>query len=78
MELFAAPILIDTAVPRRFLEQSQRLGAELARALRTDVDETGSVAAAEAKIDTAADSVRDAAQPLVQVLNAQQLAAADG
>ncbi len=78
MVLFAAPILIDIATPRRFLEQSQRLGAELARALRTDLDAEGAVSAAQARVVTAADGVRDAAQPLLQLLNAQQLAAADG
>ncbi len=78
MVLFAAPVLIETATPRRFLEQSQRLGAELARALRTDVDEDGAVSAVQARVGTAADGVREAAQPLLQVLNAQQLAAADG
>jgi hypothetical protein len=37
MVLFAAPILIDAAMPRRFLEQAQHLGAELARAFSTDL-----------------------------------------
>ena len=78
MVLFAAPILIDTATPRRFLEQSQRLGAELARAFNTDLHDPGAVSAMRARIDTATDGVRDAAQPLIQVLNAQQLAAANG
>jgi hypothetical protein len=78
MVLFAAPILIDAAMPRRFLEQAQHLGAELARAFSIDPHDSSAVSAMRASIDTAADGVRKAAEPLVQVLNAQQLAAAGG
>ena len=76
MVLFAAPILIDAAMPRRFLEQAQHLGAELARAFGTDLHDPKAVSAGQARIETAMDGVRGAAQPLVEVLNAQQLAAA--
>jgi hypothetical protein len=76
MVLFAAPILIDAALPRRFLEQAQHLGGELARALGTDLHDPGAVSAMRDRIDTAASGVRDAGDPLVRVLNAQQLAAA--
>jgi hypothetical protein len=76
MVLFAAPILIDAAMPRRFLEQAQHLGGELARAFSTDMEDPTAVSAMQARIDAAADGVRNAAEPLVQPLNAQQLAAA--
>jgi hypothetical protein len=78
MVLFAAPILIDAAIPRRFLEQAQHLGAELARGFNIDLHDPGAVSATRARIDAAGDGVRDAAKPLVRVLNAQQLAAAGG
>ena len=75
MVLFAAPILIDAAIPRRFLEQAQHLGAELARAFSTNLHDPGALSAMRARIDSAADGVRTAAEPLVAVLNTQQLAA---
>jgi hypothetical protein len=78
MVLFAAPILIDAALSRRFLEQAQHLGAELARAFSTDLHDPNAVSATQARIDTAASGVRNAAEPLVQVLDAQQLEAASG
>lgn len=76
MVLFAAPLLIDAPTPRRFLEQSQHLGAELARAFRTDVDDPGAVSAMQARIDAALGGARVAAQPLIDALNPQELAAA--
>ena len=75
MVLFAAPILIDAAIPRRFLEQAQHLGAELARAFSTNLRDPGVLSAMRARIDSAAAGVRTAAEPLVAVLNTQQLAA---
>jgi hypothetical protein len=78
MVLFAAPILIDASLSRRFLEQAQHLGAKLARAFSTDLDDPDAVSVMQAGIDTAAGDVRKAAEPLVQVLNSQQLEAASG
>jgi hypothetical protein len=78
MVLNAAPVLIDAEVPRRFLEQSQRLSAELVRALRTVGQDQSATAAARDRADAAFDGLRNASGPLVQILNAQEREAAAG
>lgn len=76
MVLNAAPVLIDAEVTRRFLEQSQRLSAELVKALRAVGKDPSAAASSRHGLDTAVDGLRDASDPLVQVLNAQERAAA--
>ncbi len=78
MVLNAAPVLIDAEVTRRFLEQSQRLSAELVRALRTIGQDPSATASARHRVDAAVDGLRNASDPLVQTLNAQERAAIAG
>jgi hypothetical protein len=71
MMLTGAPVLVDAPETREFLETSQRLAAELARALVVtrsgehpdDVDQ---------RLKDAADQVRVSVQPLLQTLNLDQ------
>ncbi|HEY1634081.1 MAG TPA: hypothetical protein VGF64_04935 [Acidimicrobiales bacterium] len=76
--LNAAPLLIDVEVSRRLLEQSQRLIAELVGALQTVGQDPSAAAAARGRVDAAVDGLRSASDPLLQLLNAQERAAAAG
>jgi hypothetical protein len=76
--LNAAPLLIDAEVSRRVLEKSQRLIAELVRALQTVGQDPSAAAAARGRVDAAVDGLRSASDPLLQLLNAQERAAAAG
>jgi hypothetical protein len=76
--LNAAPVLIDAEMPRRFLEQSQRLSAELVTALRSVTQDPSATAGARSRVEAAVDGLRNASAPLVQILNAQERAAAAG
>jgi hypothetical protein len=78
MVLNASPVLIDAEVTRRFLEQSQRLSAELVRGLRIVGQDPSATASARDRVDAAVDGLRNASDPLVQILNAQERAAAAG
>ena len=77
MMLTGAPVLMDAAQTREFLEASQRLAAELARALVVtrsgdrpdDLDQ---------RLNDAADQVRAAVQPLLQTLDLDQQSAVWG
>jgi hypothetical protein len=77
MMLTGAPVLMDAPQTRAFLETSQRLAAEIARALLVtrsgdhpdDVDQ---------RLRDAADQVRAAVQPLLQALNLDQQSAVWG
>ena len=74
MMLTGAPVLVDAPETREFLETSQRLAAELARALVVtrsgqrpdDIDE---------RLNDAAGQVRVSVQPLLQTLNLDQRSA---
>jgi hypothetical protein len=76
MVLNAAPVLIDAEVTRHFLEQSQRLSAELVRALLATGQDPSATASARDRVDAAVESLRNASDPLVQILNPQERAAA--
>ena len=76
--LIAAPVLMDPQVARRFLEQSQRLSAELARALHAIGQDPSATTAARDRVDAAVDGLRNASHPVIQTLNPQQRAAAAG
>jgi hypothetical protein len=77
MMLTGAPALMDAPDTRGFLETSQRLAAELARAL--GVTRTGGHPDdLEQRLNHAADEVRAAFQPLLEVLNLDQQSAVWG
>ena len=89
MLLVAAPVLIDAKVSRDFLEQAQFLGAELAKALAATAEPAGGVANAPARpagagqvsaarLDDAAQRLREASAPLLQVLDPETRAAVRG
>jgi hypothetical protein len=68
MLLTSAPVLIDAARPRTFLETAQHVAAELYRALRADE-------ATKAPVDEALGQLRAAAAPLLSALDREQRAA---
>jgi hypothetical protein len=74
MMLTGAPMLMDAPQTRRFLETSQRLAAELARALvvTRDGDRPDDVAQ---RLSDAAGEVRASIEPLLQTLNFDQQSA---
>jgi hypothetical protein len=79
MLLIGAPLLIDDPVARRFLEQAQYLGGVMAGALAVidgsidgaalPGDETGGGARPSDRLNEAMQQLRDAAAPLLQLLN---------
>jgi len=78
MLLIAAPVLMDADVPRHFLEQAQRLAAELARGLAAAAKSPSAATATNPRLDAAADQLQNSAIPLLRVLNARQQAAVSG
>jgi len=68
MLLISAPVLIDAAVPRAFLETAQRLAGQMFRAVRDGGDET----ATKQHLDDGVARLRSAAAPLLAVLNRAQ------
>jgi hypothetical protein len=73
MMLTSAPVLIDAPHTREFLQTSQHLGAELARALGVtrSGDRPGDV---DQRLNDAAGQVRAAIQPLLKTLDTEQQA----
>ena|ERR1700733_1364136 len=71
MLLVSAPVLIDAAVPRTFLESAQRVAGQLYTALRDDGKQPPPKTALEAGVK----QLRADAAPLLQSLNTQQRAA---
>ena len=76
MLLVAAPVLIDAKVSRDFLEQAQVLGGELARAMTPQPP--GNTPASPGRLDDAAQRLRTASDPLLQVLDPETRAAVRG
>jgi hypothetical protein len=76
MLLVAAPVLIDAKVSRDFLEQAQVLGGELARAMTPQPP--GNIPASPGRLDDAAQRLRTASDPLLQVLDPETRAAVRG
>jgi hypothetical protein len=71
MLLIAAPMLIDAAMSRAFLEEAQRLAGELARALHAH--RRGTAGETErARLDDAIQRMRGASAPLLAILNPEQ------
>lgn len=84
MLLVAAPVLIDAPGSRAFLEEAQRLGGELARALTVrsasqqgQQDQPGQDHEA-GRVNQALERVRSASAPLLASLNLDELTAAGG
>ena len=71
MLLVSAPVLIDAAVPRTFLESAQRVAGQLYTALRDDGKQPPPKTALEAGVK----QLRADAAPLLQALNREQRAA---
>ena len=74
MLLISTPVLIDSTVPRTFLESAQRVALQLSRALRATGDEQAS--RAKARLDEGVRQLRRAADPLLQALSPNERAAA--
>ena len=75
MLMVAAPVLIDAKISRDFLEEAQRLGGELAHALAS-LGRDGSVPST-ARIDAAAQRLKDASAPLMAQLTPEERTAID-
>ena len=74
--LISAPVLMDAAVTRTFLTESQKHAGELARALSATAsgDHPDDL---EARLTAAGDRVRAAAQPLLTMLGDDQRVVAE-
>lgn len=71
MLLVAAPVLIEDQLSRAFLEQAQRLGGELARAVAmARTQQTGTVSSA--RIEDAVKQLRATAAPLLETIDFRQ------
>jgi hypothetical protein len=73
MLLVSTPVLIDASTSRRFLEESQRLGGEMARALAQGPD---AAAQASTRLGDAVTRLRAASKPLLASLSLEELTAA--
>jgi hypothetical protein len=73
MLLVGAPVLIDARTSRSFLEEAQRLGGEMTRALTAMGREQPAVPSA--RIDDSVARLRVASAPLLSLLNLDELAA---
>jgi hypothetical protein len=69
MVLVGAPVLMDAAVSRTFLEQAQALGGEMARALTATSRTAGQASYPASRLDDAVQRLRTASTPLLQVLD---------
>ena len=78
MLLIAAPLLIDAATARAFLESAQQLGAELVRALIATPGTGGGAPPADGPMRDAVERVRLSAEPLLKVLRADERVAVTG
>lgn len=76
MLLVSAPVLIDAATARTFLEESQLLGGELARALAAQARGGDAVSRSSARVGHAVTRVRTASKPLLATLSLAELTAA--
>jgi hypothetical protein len=76
MLLVSAPVLIDDSVARTFLEQSQVLGGEMARALAALAKGSEATSKASTRLGQAVTRVRTAAKPLLAPLSLAELTAA--
>lgn len=77
MLLVVAPVFIDAPIPRRFLEQAQRVGGELARLAGAVAASSTAATHSRRRLDEAVEQLRAAATPLLQALDVQGFIAAD-
>lgn len=77
MLLVVAPVLIEDAVSRGFLEQAQRLGGEMARVLRAMATSADLSTISRTRLDDAVTRLRATSVPLLQVLDIRAFLAAD-
>ncbi len=75
MLLDGAPVLIDAAVSRKFLEQAQAMGGEMWRALTGTAKGSSAKVSWPDRLDHALRQLRDASTPLLQVLDPETQAA---
>ena len=75
MLLVGAPVLIDAKVSRNFLEQAQALGGEMARALGVTGAAPGHADVSATRLHDAAQRLRTASAPLLEVLDPETRAA---
>jgi hypothetical protein len=78
MLLVSAPVLIDGSVSRAFLEQSQGLGGELARALTVTASKDSTSKYSRSSLDKAVASLRAASLPLLRPLSNDERVVAMG
>ena len=75
MLLAVAPVLIDAKMSRAFLEQAQRLGGVMARALNVISGSTGQQDPVAGKLDAAVQALKSASTPLLANLDPAMRAA---
>ena len=76
MLLAVAPVLIDAKMSRAFLEQAQRLGGVMARALNVISASTGQQDSVAGQLDAAVQALKSASTPLLANLDPAMRAAA--
>ena len=76
MLLAVAPVLIDAKMSRAFLEQAQRLGGVMARALNVISASTGQQDSVAGQLDAAVQALKSASTPLLASLDPAMRAAA--
>jgi hypothetical protein len=69
MLLAVAPVLIDAKMSRAFLEQAQRLGGVMARALNVIPGSTGQQDSVAGQLDAAVQALKSASTPLLASLD---------
>jgi len=77
MLLVVAPLLIEDAPSRGFLEQAQRLGGEMARILRAMATSVDAATISHARLDDAVAQLRATSVPLIEVLDLEAFLATD-
>jgi hypothetical protein len=78
MLLAVAPILIDAKLSRNFLEQAQRMGGEMGRALTVITKAPGQEEPSVTRLNHGLQRLRDASAPLLQNLDPEMRAAVSG
>jgi hypothetical protein len=77
MVLVTAPVLIDAPLSRLFLEQAQRLGGEMARALSALARGGDPTSFSRVRLAQAAEQLEATSQPLLEVIDVEGFMAPD-